>query len=342
MRMGRNKISGRIPPELGQLRQLKYLSLDSNEFSGELPDEMRDLFWLSAFNLSRNHLTGDIPWTLGKLTKFQLLDLSNNHLKEVMPWSLVKLTQLQQLDLFANNLTGEIPWSLRMLYFKLLTLSNKTDSTSATHLFVTIGLTGLVYLDLSSNLLSGAIPLELHMLTRIEIFNASRNHLSGEIPSTLAYMFTLSSYDFSYNNLTGPFPTCGIFRKAPKSAFVGNYGLWSHAELCNQSAIVPFNLFYFIMKMVIERFDQQIFKGYDFDPRLSDFGTARLLRMDSSNWTNIFGSLGYMALELAYTMQVTYKCDVYSFGVVALEVMLGRHPRDKLESQPNYRNHQRQ
>ncbi|XP_050147120.1 probable leucine-rich repeat receptor-like protein kinase At1g35710 isoform X13 [Malus sylvestris] len=71
----------------------------------------------------------------------------------------------------------------------------------------------------------------------------------------------------------------------------------------------------------------------DFEPRLSDFGTARLLSIDSSNWTNIVGSLGYMAPELAYIMQVTDKCDVYSFGVVALEVMMGRHPGDMLESQ---------
>ncbi|KAM2082122.1 hypothetical protein ACFX1X_036048 [Malus domestica] len=40
-----------------------------------------------------------------------------------------------------------------------------------------------------------------------------------------------------------------------------------------------------------------------------------------------------MAPELAYIMQVTDKCDVYSFGVVALEVMMGRHPGDMLESQ---------
>ena len=31
-------------------------------------------------------------------------------------------------------------------------------------------------------------------------------------------------------------------------------------------------------------------------------------------------------------MRVTDKCDVYSFGVVALEVMMGRHPGEVLES----------
>ncbi|XP_008235774.1 PREDICTED: probable LRR receptor-like serine/threonine-protein kinase At4g08850 [Prunus mume] len=71
----------------------------------------------------------------------------------------------------------------------------------------------------------------------------------------------------------------------------------------------------------------------DFEARLSDFGTARLISANSSNWTHIVGSFGYMAPELALTMRVTDKCDVYSFGVVALEVMMGRHPGDLLEFQ---------
>lgn len=31
-------------------------------------------------------------------------------------------------------------------------------------------------------------------------------------------------------------------------------------------------------------------------------------------------------------MRVTEKCDVYSFGVVALEMMMGKHPGEMLES----------
>ncbi|KAI8523113.1 hypothetical protein RHMOL_Rhmol13G0049100 [Rhododendron molle] len=33
----------------------------------------------------------------------------------------------------------------------------------------------------------------------------------------------------------------------------------------------------------------------ELQPRLSDFGTARLLNPDSSNWTSVAGSCGYMA-----------------------------------------------
>ncbi|KAI6674389.1 hypothetical protein NL676_002295 [Syzygium grande] len=66
----------------------------------------------------------------------------------------------------------------------------------------------------------------------------------------------------------------------------------------------------------------------DYEAYVSDFGTARLLRPDSSNWTTIAGTIGYIAPELAYSTVPTEKCDVYSFGVVALETIVGKHPGD--------------
>ncbi|KAF5467354.1 hypothetical protein F2P56_017183 [Juglans regia] len=65
---------------------------------------------------------------------------------------------------------------------------------------------------------------------------------------------------------------------------------------------------------------------------VSDFGTAKLLDSDSSNQTLIVGTYGYVAPELAYTMIVTEKCDVYSFGMVVLEILMGKHPGEFLNS----------
>ncbi|KAL9382737.1 hypothetical protein Peur_025772 [Populus x canadensis] len=70
----------------------------------------------------------------------------------------------------------------------------------------------------------------------------------------------------------------------------------------------------------------------EYEAHVSDFGTARLLMPDSSNWTSFAGTFGYTAPELAYTMKVTEKCDVYSFGVVTMEVMTGRHPGDLISA----------
>ncbi|KAM3681700.1 hypothetical protein ACJW31_12G018300 [Castanea mollissima] len=64
----------------------------------------------------------------------------------------------------------------------------------------------------------------------------------------------------------------------------------------------------------------------DLEACVSDFGTAKFLKPDSSNWTTIAGTYGYLAPELAYTMIVTEKCDVYSFGVLLLEVLMGKYP----------------
>ncbi|XP_028077673.1 MDIS1-interacting receptor like kinase 2-like [Camellia sinensis] len=63
-----------------------------------------------------------------------------------------------------------------------------------------------------------------------------------------------------------------------------------------------------------------------------NFGTARFMKPDSSNWTSFAGTYGYTAPELAYTMEVNERCDVYSFGVLTLELITGKHLGDLISS----------
>ncbi|XP_074310987.1 putative serine/threonine-protein kinase PBL23 [Silene latifolia] len=68
----------------------------------------------------------------------------------------------------------------------------------------------------------------------------------------------------------------------------------------------------------------------DFNPKLSDFGLAKLGPMgdDTHVVTRVMGTFGYCAPEYAATGQLTTKSDVYSFGVVFLEIITGRRVFD--------------
>lgn len=68
----------------------------------------------------------------------------------------------------------------------------------------------------------------------------------------------------------------------------------------------------------------------DFDPRLSDFGLARLMNPIDTHLSTFvngeFGDLGYVAPEYPQKLVATPKGDVYSFGVVLLELITGEKP----------------
>ncbi|ERN17214.1 hypothetical protein AMTRI_Chr09g33980 [Amborella trichopoda] len=68
----------------------------------------------------------------------------------------------------------------------------------------------------------------------------------------------------------------------------------------------------------------------DFDPKLSDFGLAKLGPVGDNTHvsTRVMGTYGYCAPEYAMTGHVTLKSDVYSFGVVLLELITGRKVLD--------------
>ncbi|KAA8526741.1 hypothetical protein F0562_009030 [Nyssa sinensis] len=60
------------------------------------------------------------------------------------------------------------------------------------------------------------------------------------------------------------------------------------------------------------------------NPKISDFGLAKLDEEESHISTRIVGTCGYMAPEYAMWGYLTNKADVYSFGIVALEIVTGR------------------
>ncbi|XP_060186947.1 probable serine/threonine-protein kinase PBL23 [Lycium barbarum] len=68
----------------------------------------------------------------------------------------------------------------------------------------------------------------------------------------------------------------------------------------------------------------------NFDPKLSDFGLAKLGPTGDRTHvsTRVMGTYGYCAPDYACTGKLTVKSDVYSFGVVFLEIITGRRVID--------------
>ncbi|PKI54263.1 hypothetical protein CRG98_025323 [Punica granatum] len=73
------------------------------------------------------------------------------------------------------------------------------------------------------------------------------------------------------------------------------------------------------------------------NPKISDFGLAKLSEDDTHISTRIAGTYGYMAPEYAMHGYLTDKADVYSFGIVALEIISGRsNTSHKQKGEPLY------
>ncbi|KAM3365583.1 hypothetical protein ACQJBY_015350 [Aegilops geniculata] len=64
----------------------------------------------------------------------------------------------------------------------------------------------------------------------------------------------------------------------------------------------------------------------DYNPKISDFGLAKIFGGDQSEdvTRRIAGTYGYMAPEYAMRGQYSIKSDVFSFGVLVLEIVTGR------------------
>ncbi|CAK9135875.1 unnamed protein product [Ilex paraguariensis] len=243
--LGRNFLYGTLPPSLGNLINLGWLSLEENRFTGIIPTSLGNLQKLGKLDLGRNYFSGTIPDSIGNLSFLFELYLGNNRLEGTLPSSLGNCQKLLLLDLSQNNLSGTIPKQIFTLPFLSISLNlsqnhllgplpsevgnlkslvdlDVSDNNISSDIPSSLSsCTGLVYLHLEGNSFHGSIPASLKSLRGLLTIDLSRNNLSGQIPEFLGQL-SLATLNLSYNNFEGEVPIKGVFTNSSTMSVVGN------------------------------------------------------------------------------------------------------------------------
>ncbi|KAF9617040.1 hypothetical protein IFM89_033110 [Coptis chinensis] len=110
LRLPGTDLVGQIPPNtLGNLTQLRILSLRSNRLSGQLPTDFSNLKLLRSLFLQNNVFSGEFPTSLVTLTRLTRVDISSNNFTGNIPFLVNNLTNLTGLFLEKNRFSGSLP-----------------------------------------------------------------------------------------------------------------------------------------------------------------------------------------------------------------------------------------
>ena len=107
-------LTGRIPPELGELSHLTRLRLDGNRLTGPVPPELAKLTRLHKLSLDGNRLTGPVPPELANLSNLRALWLADNRLTGSIPPALAGIERLS-LAVAGNDFRDCMPRELHRL-----------------------------------------------------------------------------------------------------------------------------------------------------------------------------------------------------------------------------------
>ncbi|KAE8664860.1 hypothetical protein F3Y22_tig00112738pilonHSYRG00687 [Hibiscus syriacus] len=329
-----NSFSGQIPPELGRLISVENLNLSHNNLSGEIPTTLLQIISLGSFDFSYNELMGSIPVAGPFQNASQEAFIGNpglcGNIKGLPPCNSVSTRKnsimhtlkvlhvvLPVFGILASVLVAIFTchhrrnrpdegaegrqfenskpiWIKKKSFFRFGDLVKATEDFNEKYC-IGKGGSGSVYKALLPTGHVVAVK-RLHISDSADVQVINHQSFVNEI---------LMLTEIRHRNI------------------IKLHGFCSHrglGEACARLAHAIAYLHHDRTPPIIHRdiSSSNVFLEAGFEPKLSDIGTAKLLDPNSSKWTAVVGSIGYMAPELALTMRLMDKCDVYSFGVVAL------------------------
>jgi hypothetical protein len=201
IRLPRNNLKGKLPPQMEALKYLRVLILRDNELT-YMPPELANLTHLQSLDLGNNQLGGRIPSWIGQLKNLKILCLDMNEFTGPIPVQLGNLANLAHLNLYRNRLSGSIPGELRHLS-NLIILNLRYNKVKGTIPTWIDNLSSLKELDLGYNRLAGSIPGNLGKRPNLTTLKLDKNKLEGAIPLTIMYLKKLkdNKSNFKWNAL---------------------------------------------------------------------------------------------------------------------------------------------
>ncbi|XP_039158328.1 MDIS1-interacting receptor like kinase 2-like [Eucalyptus grandis] len=283
-----------------------------------------------SLELANNSFYGTIPSSIGNLSKLNYLDLCGNELFGDIPSGVSMLESIHYLYLCANNLRGHIP---PVFYDRIIKVTQGFDSKY----YVGKGAYGIVY------------KAEISKGQTIAVKQVSSSQEDSEIIDLIPFEREIQALtNIRHRNIVKFYGFCShaqcrflVYEYMERGSLKTTLNdderalefQWDkRINLVRGVADALAYMHHGCSPPLIHRdlTSNNILLDRDHEARVSDFGTARLLRPDSSNWTALAGTIGYIAPELAYSIAPTEKSDVYSFGVIALETIMGKHPGDHI------------
>ncbi|CAI8584622.1 unnamed protein product [Vicia faba] len=204
-----------IPPEIGELSQLRYLNLSRAMFSGEIPPQVSQLSKLLFLDLTPHTISGlrDSEVNLMQLkhsslrsiihnsTKLEYLLLDYVTISSSLPDKLTNLTSLKALSLYNSELYGEFPAGVFHLpNLKFLDLSYNSNLNGRLPEFQSSSLTVLV-LDYTG--FYGTLPVSIGKLSSLNTLSIRNCNFLGYIPSSLGNLTQLVQISLQNNKLSG-------------------------------------------------------------------------------------------------------------------------------------------
>ncbi|KAF3649452.1 putative WEB family protein, chloroplastic-like [Capsicum annuum] len=206
--LSRNNFYGSLPQEMTRLHRLRFVVLGFNIFSGKLPSWFGVLHQLQILTLGNNSFSGSIPSLFSNISALQTLDLIThcNKLIGSIPPSLANASTLVDLDLSFNILEGNIPEEIGELQ-NLKRLSIESNQLIGSIPFSIFNISGIEVIAFTSNtIFDGPIHSEIGHLSNLRILYLERNHFEGEIPEEVGNLIELYELYLGLNKFTGSIP----------------------------------------------------------------------------------------------------------------------------------------